>query len=96
MTIAGVLLWQGWGWLQRGALEEAEEGLRRYRGAVQRRGGEHEAGAAYGIGFLARVLVARGELAEAARWLKDLSTRVPKNCCCERELECRWLAQSRV
>ena len=67
MTISGVLLWQGWGWLQRGASEEAEEGLRRYRGAVQRRGGEHEAGAAYGIGFLTRVLVARGELAEARR-----------------------------
>jgi DNA-binding NarL/FixJ family response regulator len=71
MTIAGVLLWQGWGWLQRGALAEAEEGLRRYRGAVQRRGGEHEAGAAYGIGFLTRVLVARGELAEA-RQLAEL------------------------
>jgi hypothetical protein len=66
-----VLLWQGWGWLQRGALAEAEEGLRRYRGAVQRRGGEHEAGAAYGIGFLTRVLVARGELAEA-RQLAEL------------------------
>ena len=71
MTIAGVLLWQGWGWLQRGALAEAEEGLRRYRGAVQRRGGEHEAGVAYGIGFLTRVLVARGELAEA-RQLAEL------------------------
>jgi DNA-binding CsgD family transcriptional regulator len=67
MTIAGVLLWQGWGWLQRGALAEAEESLRRYRVAVQRRGGEREAGAAYGIGFLTRTLVARGELADARR-----------------------------
>ena len=35
--------------------------------ATQRRGGDHEAGAAYGIGFLVRVLVARGKLAEARR-----------------------------
>jgi DNA-binding CsgD family transcriptional regulator len=67
MTISGVLLWQGWGLLQRGDLEDAEESLRRYRVATQRRGGDHEAGAAYGIGFLVRVLVARGKLAEARR-----------------------------
>ena len=66
MTIGGVMLWQGWGWLQRGALAEAEERLRGYLVATRRRGGESEPGYAYGVGFLARVLVLRGELTEAA------------------------------
>lgn len=67
MTIGGVLLWQGWAWLQRGALTEAEESLRAYLTATERRGGGHEPGAAYGVGFLLRVLVLRGKRDEARR-----------------------------
>lgn len=66
VAVGGVRLWQGWNWLQRGALGDAADSLRQYLDVTdQRNDGHREAGLAYGAGFLARVLIEQGDTAGA-------------------------------
>lgn len=65
LTISGVRLWQGWNFLEWGALDDAEHSLRLYGLDTIRRGGQGESGMAYWAGFNARLLIERGDLAGA-------------------------------
>ena len=65
LTISGVRLWQGWNFLEWGALDDAEQALGQYALDTVRRGGQNENGMAYWAGFNARLLVDRGDLAGA-------------------------------
>jgi hypothetical protein len=69
LTVSGVRLWQGWNFLEWGALDEAAHALGQYETDTIRRGGQHESGMAYWAGFHTRLLVDRGDLAGArAAW----------------------------
>ena len=61
-AVTGVHLWQGWTWLQRGELGEAESCLRLAIDETERYNADWDVGMAYASGFLARVLLARGDL----------------------------------
>lgn len=77
LTLTGVRLWQGWAWLQRGDLVEAEQSLRWYLEATVDRAGEGEVGLGYGLGFLARTLVERGDIGAARRLGVHVGVRSP-------------------
>jgi DNA-binding CsgD family transcriptional regulator/tetratricopeptide (TPR) repeat protein len=64
-AVTGVHLWQGWTWLQRGELEEAGDSLRLAIEETERYNAEWDVGMAYACGFLARVLLERGDVAGA-------------------------------
>ncbi len=65
LTISGVRLWQGWNFLEWGALNDADQALGLYAADTLRRGGQHESGMAYWAAFNTRLLVDRGDLAGA-------------------------------
>jgi DNA-binding CsgD family transcriptional regulator len=60
--VSSVNVWRGWAWLARGELAEAEDALREGLEGIRLMGEEHGAGMAYAAGFLARVLIERGDL----------------------------------
>jgi ATP/maltotriose-dependent transcriptional regulator MalT len=65
-----VHLWQGWTWLQRGELDEAEASLRQAIDESVLASERDGAGLAYASAFLARVLIERGDLEGAAAALE--------------------------
>ena len=69
-AVTGLHLWQGWTWLQRGELLEAEALLRLAIDETERYNVEGDAGLAYACGFLARVLLERGDAAGASAALE--------------------------
>jgi DNA-binding CsgD family transcriptional regulator len=60
--VSSVNVWRGWAWLARGELSEAEDALREGLEGIRLMGEENGAGMAYAAGFLARVLIERGDL----------------------------------
>jgi DNA-binding CsgD family transcriptional regulator len=60
--VSSVNVWRGWAWLARGELAEAEDALREGLEGIRLMGEENGAGMAYAAGFLARVLIERGDL----------------------------------
>ena len=64
--VSSVSVWRGWAWLERGQLAEAEDALRQGIEGIGLMGEQNGAGMAYAVGFLARVLIERGDL-EGAR-----------------------------
>jgi DNA-binding CsgD family transcriptional regulator len=78
--VCSVSLWRGWAYLERGELAEAENSLRQGQegldviGLVEAQSG---IGLAYAAGFLARVLIERGDLAGARSALASWPKRSP-------------------
>ena len=60
--VSSVNVWRGWTWLARGELAEAEDALREGLEGIRLMGEQNGAGMAYAAGFLARVLIERGDL----------------------------------
>ena len=60
--VSSVNVWRGWAWLARGELAEAEDALREGLEGIRLMGEQNGAGMAYAAGFLARVLIERGDL----------------------------------
>ena len=60
--VSSVNVWRGWTWLARGELAEAEDALREGIEGIRLMGEQNGAGMAYAAGFLARVLIERGDL----------------------------------
>lgn len=77
LTISGVRLWQGWNFLEWGALDDAEHSLELYAAETRRRGGQGESGVAYWAGFNARLLVDRGDLIGARAALDRADRAAP-------------------
>jgi DNA-binding CsgD family transcriptional regulator len=77
LTISGVRLWQGWNYLEWGALGDAELALGQYAVDTVRRGGQNESGMAYWAGFNTRLLVDRGDLSGARAALGRADRAVP-------------------
>jgi DNA-binding NarL/FixJ family response regulator len=59
-------VWRGWAWLARGELAEAEDAIREGLEGIRLMEEQSGAAVAYAAGFLARVLIERGDL-EGAR-----------------------------
>jgi DNA-binding CsgD family transcriptional regulator len=59
--VSSVNVWRGWTWLARGELAEAEAALREGLEGIRLMGEQNGAGMAYAAGFLARVLLERGD-----------------------------------
>ena len=64
--VSSVNVWRGWAWLARGELAEAEDALREGLEGIRLMEEQSGAGMEYAAGFLARVLIERGDL-EGAR-----------------------------
>ncbi|MGS0685503.1 helix-turn-helix transcriptional regulator [Nakamurella sp. GG22] len=77
LTVSGVRLWQGWNFLEWGALDDAEHALGLYAADTLRRGGQNESGMAYWAGFNARLLVDRGDLVGAREVLVRADRAAP-------------------
>ena len=77
LTISGVRLWQGWNFLEWGALDEAGLSLGLYAAETRRRRGQRENGMAYWSGFNVRLLLERGDLAGARAALDLADPAVP-------------------
>jgi DNA-binding CsgD family transcriptional regulator len=60
--VSSVNVWRGWAWLARGELAEAEDALREGVEGIRLMGEANGAGMAYAAGFVARVLIERGDL----------------------------------
>ena len=60
--VSSVNVWRGWTWLARGELAEAEAALREGLEGIRLMEEQNGAGMAYAAGFLARVLIERGDL----------------------------------
>jgi DNA-binding CsgD family transcriptional regulator len=60
--VSSVNVWRGWTWLARGELAEAETALREGLEGIRLLEEQIGAGMAYAAGFLARVLIERGDL----------------------------------
>ena len=60
--VSSVNVWRGWAWLARGELAEADDALREGIEGIRLMGEQNGAGMAYAAGFLARVLIERGDL----------------------------------
>jgi DNA-binding CsgD family transcriptional regulator len=60
--VSSVSVWRGWAWLGRGELAEAEDALRQGLEGIVLMEEQNGAGMAYAVGFLARVLLERGDL----------------------------------
>ena len=60
--VSSVNVWRGWAWLARGELAEAEDALREGLDGIRLMEERNGAGMAYAAGFLARVLIERGDL----------------------------------
>jgi DNA-binding CsgD family transcriptional regulator len=60
-SVCSVNLWRGWTWLQRGELGEAETALREASEQLQEGFGDNGPSPSYGAGFLARLLIERGD-----------------------------------
>ncbi len=79
LTVAGVHLWQGWNQLEWGALGEADESLRSYVDATQRRHGQDESGMTYGAAFHARVLLEQGDTDAATAVVAHAARPAPRS-----------------
>ncbi len=77
LTISGVRLWQGWNFLEWGALDDAQQTLDLYAADTARRDGQRESGMAYWAGFNARVLLARGDIPGARATLAAADRAAP-------------------
>jgi DNA-binding CsgD family transcriptional regulator/tetratricopeptide (TPR) repeat protein len=77
LTISGVRLWQGWNFLEWGALHDAGQSLGQYAVETARRGGQGESGVAYWAGFNARLLIEQGDLVAARAALDGAARAVP-------------------
>jgi DNA-binding NarL/FixJ family response regulator len=77
MGVASVNVWQGFTWLRRGELAEAEDMLRRGLDGIALMEEQNGAGKAYGVGFLARVLIERGDLVGARAALASCPEQSP-------------------
>jgi len=77
LTISGMRLWQGWNFLEWGALHDAEQSLGQYAVETTRRGGQGESGIAYWAGFNARLLIDQGDLVAARAALDGADRAVP-------------------
>ncbi|MET0965006.1 MAG: AAA family ATPase, partial [Nakamurella sp.] len=77
LTISGMRLWQGWNFLEWGALHDAEHSLGQYAVETARRGGQGESGIAYWAGFNARLLIDQGDLVAARTALDGADRAVP-------------------
>ncbi len=77
LTISGVHLWQGWNFLEWGALDDADQALGLYAADTIRRGGKGESGMAYWAGFQARLRVERGDLTGAREVLTRADRAAP-------------------
>jgi DNA-binding NarL/FixJ family response regulator len=75
--ITSVHVWQGFTWFRRGELAEAEEMLRQGLDGITLMEDQNGAGKAYGVGFLARVLIERGDLAGARAALASCPEQSP-------------------
>ena len=64
--VSSVNVWRGWAWLARGELAEAEDAIREGLEGIRLMEEQSGAAMAYAAGFLARVLIERGDL-EGAR-----------------------------
>jgi DNA-binding CsgD family transcriptional regulator len=64
-SVCSLNLWRGWTWLQRGELGEAETALRDGSEQLQEGFGDDGPSPSYGAGFLARLLIERGDRAGA-------------------------------
>ena len=60
--VSSVNVWRGWTWLARGELAEAEDALREGLEGIRLMEEQNGAAMAYAAGFLARVLIERGDL----------------------------------
>jgi DNA-binding CsgD family transcriptional regulator len=78
-SVCSLNLWQGWTWLQRGELGEAETSLREARDQLQEGFGDNGPSLAYGAGFLARALIEKGDLAGARAALAGRGTPNPES-----------------
>ncbi|MFZ0215965.1 MAG: transcriptional regulator, partial [Candidatus Dormiibacterota bacterium] len=76
-ALAGVHIWRGWTWLQRGELGEAERSLRQAIEETTLWNSQQGAAMPYAQGLLARVLVERGELAGARDALARRGSPIP-------------------
>ncbi len=77
LTISGVRLWQGWNFLEWGALDDAKQALDLYAADTARRNGQRESGMAYWAGFHARLLLDRGDVAGARAALAAADRAAP-------------------
>ena len=75
--IAVVNVWQGFTWLRRGELAEAEDLLRQALDGIALFEEQNGFGQAYAVGLLARVLVERGDLAGARAALASCPEQSP-------------------
>jgi len=75
--ITSVSVWQGFTWLRRGELAEAEVMLRQGLDGIALMEDQNGAGKAYAVGFLARVLIERGDLAGARAALASCPEQSP-------------------
>jgi len=64
-SVCSLNLWRGWTWLQRGELGESETALREASEQLQEGFGDNGPSPSYGAGFLARLLIERGDRAGA-------------------------------
>jgi len=75
--VSSVNVWRGWAWLARGELAEAEGALREGLEGIRLMGEQNGAGMAYAAGFLARVLIERGDLDGARAALTSCPAPTP-------------------
>jgi DNA-binding CsgD family transcriptional regulator len=75
--VSSVNVWRGWTWLARGELAEAEDALREGLEGIRLMGEQNGAGMAYAAGFLARVLIERGDLTGARAALESCPQPTP-------------------
>jgi DNA-binding CsgD family transcriptional regulator len=75
--VTSVNVWQGFTWLRRGELAEAEAVLRQALDGIALMEEQNGAGKAYAVGFLARVLVERGDLVGARAALASCPEQSP-------------------
>ena len=75
--VSSVNVWRGWTWLSRGELAEAEDALREGLEGIRLMEEQNGAGMAYAAGFLARVLIERGDLDGARAALESCPRPTP-------------------
>ena len=76
--VSSVNVWRGWAWLARGELAEAEDALREGLEGIRLMEEQNGAGMAYAAGFLARVLIERGDLDGAPGRAHELPAADPR------------------
>jgi DNA-binding CsgD family transcriptional regulator len=77
ISFTSVNVWLGFTWLRRGELAEAEDALRQGLEGIALMEDQNGAGMAYAAGYLARVLIERGDLVEARAALASCPEQSP-------------------